>query len=196
MYISLMYIAMALLKCGMLSVGSQQTTCHIYIYVCIYPLCIWPLLCSSLACCLLASHRKHACMHAAKRKHNVLPGLDAPKLSLKKVKRVLELSADPDQVDLYKELRESLDIHTPCGPLLDDIPVPCEDGTNYIWTICNPFALLFIMASHFIKFAGFLRQSLRAMGDHLLGSIVLYSDETTHGNVLRHDSANELQCDN
>ena len=68
-----------------------------------------------------------------------------------------------------------------------------ESGGDYLWTVCNPFAILYIFCESAKKIADLLCRSLESNGNGLHGSIVLYTDETTHGNVKRHDLENELQ---
>ena len=122
----------------------------------------------------------------------------APKISLKKLKTVLELAGDCKNdlksKAMYQELRAAVDINTPMGPLLCDISLPLHGADPYKWTICNPFALLYTLCSSSIAFATLLVSVLKTQGERLAGHICLYSDESTHGNQQRHDSVNTLQC--
>ena len=107
---------------------------------------------------------------------------------------MLELCGEQVGADLYKDLRDCVDIHTPLGPLLLDISLPLDDGSVHSWTVCNPFALLHILCRISLQFVHLLTACLRNAGKLFQGSLALYSDETTHGNVQRHDSVNEMQC--
>ena len=117
-----------------------------------------------------------------------------PRVSLKKLKQILEFGAAGETPDsIFRELKSCVDIHTPVGPLLLELSLPMVSGC-YTWTVCNPFALLYILCSESLKFGCLLRQHLRQESGCYNGSLCIYSDEATHGNQLRHDTVNTLQC--
>jgi hypothetical protein len=96
---------------------------------------------------------------------------------------------------LQRDLRQQLDVHTPVGPLLAHLNLEMENGEPDVqWLVCNPFALLHHLCEKSLRFALLLVHSLMLAGDFYCGSVVLYCDETTHGNVQRPDMSNELQC--
>jgi hypothetical protein len=119
----------------------------------------------------------------------------APKLSVRRLEEILKSSASPQGDQHFcRELEKSLDINTPCGKLLVRVPLPMLDGPDYMWLVCNPFAFLYLRCQRSVGFARFLFRHLKESENKLKGSIALYSDESAHGNQLRHDSVNELQC--
>ena len=121
----------------------------------------------------------------------------APKTSLQDVKVVLEnyaLEGTAVGNNVYEELIKAVDIHTPMGDLLHPVQLPLNDGLEYQWVVCNPFAFLYVLCTENAEFASLLSESLRSEGGCKHGSIALYCDETTHGNSQRHDTVNDLQC--
>ena len=88
-----------------------------------------------------------------------------------------------------------MDIHTPVGPLLVDLKVPLIDGEPDLqWLVCNPIALIYLLCQKSLKFSLLLLHSLLLVGDLYCGGLALYTDEATHGNQMRFDMSNELQC--
>ena len=121
----------------------------------------------------------------------------SPKLSLRQLSEVLRDGTDDGWgLDkLKRELRKQVDRHTPLGPLLVELRVPLIDGRPDLqWLVCNPFALLYILTTRSPQFRRLLLHSLVSSGDSYCGTLALYSDETTPGNQMRHDSSNTLQC--
>ena len=79
-----------------------------------------------------------------------------PGVSLKKLKQILEFGAAGETPDnIFRELKSCVDIHTPVGPLLLELSLPMVSGC-YTWTVCNPFALLYIFFLITLLFARLL----------------------------------------
>ena len=97
------------------------------------------------------SHGEEACIGH--------PCLGAYRVSLKKLKQILEFGAAGETPDnIFRELKSCVDIHTPVGPLLLELSLPMVSGC-YTWTVCNPFALLYILCSESLKFGSFAATS-------------------------------------
>ena len=131
-------------------------------------------------------------MPLKRRAEEILTACSPAKVSLEHIEKFLEAFSG-DKVNLSRELSDAVSINTPYGPLITQLPLPLESGGDYLWTVCNPFAILYIFCENAEKIADLLCRSLESNGNQLHGSIVLYTDETTHGNVKRHDLENELQ---
>ena len=74
------------------------------------------------------------------------------------------------------------------GSVVQDVMLPCKDGTEYKWSMANPFALLAYLAEVNAGFAHF-------MSTHLSGrtsNLICWGDETTPGNALRPDSSTKV----
>ena len=131
-------------------------------------------------------------MTSAKRRidDQIAVAAKAPKLSLLRLQEVLQTNGKK----LCRSMSDALDISTPFGKLLVTLRLPMIDGSNYNWLVCNPFAFLHLRCQRSEGFARLLFDSLKTINDQVHGTIALYSDESCHGNQLRHDSVNELQC--
>ena len=128
-------------------------------------------------------------MTSAKRRidDQIAVAAKAPKLSLLRLQEVLQTNGV-----LCRSMSDALDISTPFGKLLVTLRLPMIDGSNYNWLVCNPFAFLHLRCQRSERFARLLFDSLKTINDQVHGTIALYSDESCHGNQLRHDSVNEL----
>ena len=92
---------------------------------------------------------------------------------------------------IRRELADLTTIWTPVGPVVQDIELPMLEDENKMLTIIHPVALLYHMCASCEQFAVFLRQCCQGFeGD---GNLLLYTDECTTGNQLRHDAIGRVQ---
>ena len=101
--------------------------------------------------------------------------------------------------DMSSELRQtsSFDQHTttPYGLLFIDLPLKVGDGgPDFMWPICNPFALLYLLCERTPRFARFLQSLEDRSKVDAKWDIYFYTDEETPGNQKRHDSSRKTQC--
>lgn len=119
----------------------------------------------------------------------------APKISLQDVRALLEDFAEqPSHDNVYKDLLESVNIHTPHGQFVQTVKLTLDDGFDFTWDVCNPFALAHQLCKEHPEYARLLMGCLPCQDGCRHGSLVLYIDETTLGNSNRHDTVNEVQC--
>lgn len=78
---------------------------------------------------------------------------------------------------------------TPYGTVMQHMPFVLG-GKPYQWPYLHPFALLHYLCSLSVAYASIVCSSLRG----LVANIILYADECTPGNVLRHDSGRQVWC--
>lgn len=92
-------------------------------------------------------------------------------------------------------IKKDLDLHTPVGPLIVQVPLTLP-GTKWRktqiikWSVANPLALLYVACTSSSQFSKFLKLWLVDSKNSLL----LYSDEVIPGNVLRPDGRRKAQC--
>jgi len=96
---------------------------------------------------------------------------------------------------LRRQTEKYLDLHTPVGPLMVQVPL-LIGATKYRkarlmkWQVANPLALLYVACESSSQFSDFLRAWLVDSRE----SLILYTDEVTPGNVLRPDGMRKSQC--
>ena len=118
-----------------------------------------------------------------------------PKTSLQDVRALLEDFAEqPSHGNVYKDLVDSVNIHTPHGQLLRTVKLTLDDGSEFTWVVCNPFALVHLLCEEQPEYVRLLMDCLPCQDGCRHSSLVIYIDETTPGNSNRHDTVNEVQC--
>jgi len=124
------------------------------------------------------------------KKKSKLDCLAGHGLSFNMLDRILENLGADEPGRLRDDFNEYLDIHTPYGPLLTDVQVPCITGKPFPWKVANPHALLYCMCDKSRSFSNLLEETHKT-GE---GGIVLYTDECTPGNQFRPDKSRETLC--
>ena len=111
-----------------------------------------------------------------------------PKLS---VRGLAEALADQSHKSCRQQLDAYTQIHTPYGKLLMEL-----DLGPMRWSVCNPFALLWLISSRRCDFVTFLRSRMGSPqhGDPACGGLVLYCDGTTPGNAIAKWTQREVTC--
>jgi len=122
-----------------------------------------------------------------------------PQLSLRAINVITEFfvefgAACEDEPDAKYCCEALLDQNTPYGPLIEVIDLPLEGGECHKWSICNPFALLFVLCGLCCKFAKFLQEIADYSSGVASMKLIYYTDEETPGNQLRPDNSRKTQC--
>ena len=92
---------------------------------------------------------------------------------------------------LREELRRTLDVNTPVGPLFGKVTLQLKSGGEFVLDHIRPQALLYTLCSRSRFFAAFWRQRLLVNAG---SGFLLYTDETSCGNQLRPDARRKCQA--
>ena len=101
-----------------------------------------------------------------------------------------ELGREHELRELTCASHAHADAQTPYGPVVQDIPLEMNDGSTYKWEFCHPFAFIYYLTLKCSQFADMMARALATSAGIL--SLVLYGDEFTPGNALRHDSGRQV----
>jgi len=82
------------------------------------------------------------------------------------------------------------DFDTPYGPVVQQMPLQRNDGTYYHWEFVHPLAFIWYLSLKCVQFGDMMEAALSRCGNEL--SLLLYGDEITPGNVLRHDDGRKV----
>ena len=118
---------------------------------------------------------------------------------------VQELKKDPDTTlssrrGIKRARENAVDFETPYGKLMLDIPLKLpatkkEKETTFMFPFVNPWALLWHYCNVSEEYSMFLkkRHELEGSRQDSQWDIIVYGDEVSAGNVLRHDNKRKCQ---
>ena len=95
----------------------------------------------------------------------------------------------------HRKLAEAAVIHaqskSPCGKVVQPIPLGMDDGSTYAWGIIHPLAFIWYLSSVCDRFGELMALALTMTVGRCL-TLLLYGDDFTPGNPLRHDQGRKL----
>ena len=121
------------------------------------------------------------------------------KTSIARVLQKLQLSGMllDDDLGSYNERKKltqaahaHADFDTPYGRVVQQMPLQRNDGTYYHWEFVHPLAFIWYLSLKCVQFGDMMEAALSRCGNEL--SLLLYGDDITPGNVLRHDEGRKV----
>jgi hypothetical protein len=107
------------------------------------------------------------------------------------------LPAATSRASIQRAREATMQAASPFGPLLKKVAIALEKPTcNTMVSYIDPVALLAHMAEHCVEFSHYLHQRLKEAPPtpQSRWNIVVYSDEVTPGNQLKHDNKRKVQA--
>ena len=133
-------------------------------------------------------------MEPATKKQRQVQCLSGNTLSYRQLAGILNTLAPADdgggagRKTLARMVDRCVVVTTPLGDLWSEMDVPLANGRSLKLPYANPFVLLYHMFSTSMEFAMFLKHLVAGV----VAGVVIYTDETTPGNLLRPDHSREL----
>ena len=101
-----------------------------------------------------------------------------------------ELGCKDEQRRLTEASHAHANARTPYGTVVQAIPLQMDDDSVYAWEVIHPLAFMWYLAKVCMAFSKVFGQALRDAAGVL--SILLYGDDLTPGNPLRHDHGRKV----